>query len=130
VDDDLWMDAMPEGDDIGLLFEDGLLAAMSSGGEASIDVGGGYYGYTGWDDYQKRRKKQADAIRLDILAQNRIAIAAERNRQKDIALVRDRNLEKAQAVQAIPKRREEGIAATRMDNLQKAWRVQKEQKKQ
>lgn len=130
MDEDIWMDAMPEGDDIGLLFEDGMFAAMGGEASASVDVGGGYYGYTGWEDYQKRRKKEADAIRLDILAQNRIAMAGERNRQKDIALVRDRNLEKAQMVQAIPKRREEGIAATRMDNLQKAWRVQREQKKQ
>lgn len=128
--DDLWVDAMPEGDDLVLLFEDGMLGAVGGEASGSVDVGGGYYGYTGWDDYQKRRKKETDAIQLGILAQNRIAQASERNRQKDIALVRDRNLEKAQAVQAIQKRREEGIAATRMDNLQKAWRVQKEQKKQ
>lgn len=129
MDEDIWMDAMPEGDDIGLLFEDGFLAALAAGGVAVVgDIGGGYYGTLTWDEYQRRKKQQADALNLEVLAQNRIAMGIERNYRRDVELVRDRNLAKAQAVQAIPRRREEEIQAKRMDNLKKAWRVQKEGK--
>lgn len=125
MEDDLWMDVMPEGDDIGLLFEDGMLAAFAPAGAVVGDIGGGYYGTLTWEEYEKRRKRQIEAERLRLLEQNRIALGVERNYRKDVVLVRDRNLAKAQAVQAIPRRREEEIQAKRMDNLKKAQRVQR-----